>query len=119
MTVDAGQVAWLKRGALFAQSTDAGQDAKWGAEAIETEIVSALAFAGDALVEAARQIGFLAGPLAIETHDVPGLRSDLYGRAVTVQADRLGYEAGLTIFVIGVEEHERVERTTLTVVRRL
>lgn len=119
MSVDAGIVEWLKDGALHAEATDAAAAGAWGATALETRIMSPIALAADAAAEAARQRTFLAGPLAIETHDVPGLRIDLLGRPVTIIADRLGYDAGLTVFVIGVDEREGIERTILTVLRRL
>lgn len=119
MSVDAGIVDWLKTAALFAASTDGAFAALWGAEAVETEIISTLALDADAIAEAARQQGFLEGPLAVDIHDVPGLREDLIGRPVTITADQLGYGAGVVVFVIGAKEHERVERTTLIVLRRL
>lgn len=116
--VDAGIVAWLKEGALFAASTDAGVAAAWGGDALETEVMSCLALAADAAAEAARQEAFLKGPHAIEEHDVPGERSDLIGRPATIVAGRLGYGAGLTVFIIGAEELAN-GRTLLTVLRRL
>lgn len=119
MAVDPAQVSWLKTGALYGASTDAALGARWGTDALETEVISCLALAADAATEAARQQAFLGGPLAIETHNVKGLRSDLIGRPVTITCDRLGYDAGLTVFVIGVEEQQDVERTVLTVLRKL
>jgi hypothetical protein len=119
MSVDAGTAEWLKEGALYASIEDALAAAAWGADAVETKIVSPIALAADAQTEAARQLAFLKGPLALETHDVAGLRSDLLAKAVTIVGAQLGYDAGLTVFVIGVEEREGVERTKLTVLRRL
>lgn len=119
MSVDAGTVDWLKKGALFASATDSGIASAWGVDAIETEVISPLALSGAAATEAGRQQDFLEGPLAVEVHDVPGLRSDLFGRPVTLTSAHLGYDAGLTVFVIGVEEQEAVSRTKLTVLRRL
>ncbi|MEA3018397.1 MAG: hypothetical protein QOI38_3119 [Sphingomonadales bacterium] len=119
MTVDAAQAQWLRDGAVFAVATDAAIAAAWGEDALETRITSPLALAAGASAEATRQQDFLEGPFAIETHDVPGLRSDLLGRPVTLTSSHLGYDAGLIIFVLGVDEQERVERTTLTVLRKL
>lgn len=116
---DAAFAQWLRDGVLYEASTDAALAAAWGPDAVETEIVSPLALLADAATEAARQQGFLGGPLAVETHDVPGLRLDLHLRPVTIVADRLGYDAGLTVFVIGVEEQQDARRTTLTVLRKL
>lgn len=118
MTVDAGIVGWLKEGALFAAATDSSVGTTWGDDALETKIMSPLALAAAAATEAALQQQFLKGPNAIETHNVPGLRSDLLGKPVTITCDRLGYDAGLTVFVIGYEEMEKVDRTILTVLRR-
>lgn len=119
MSVDAETVAWLKEGSLYSTATDAGVAAAWGDDARETTISSPLALSAGAAAEAARQQEFLEGPLAIDVVTVKGLRSDLIGRPVTVTCDRLGYDGGATVFVIGVEEEARVERTVLTVLRRL
>jgi hypothetical protein len=119
MSIDTATIEWLKKGALFEAATDAGVAAAWGATAVEAEIISPLATSAAAATEAARQQAFWEGPMAVETHDVPGLRSDLLGLPVTIVADRLGYEGGLAVFVIGVEEAESVRRTQLTVLRRL
>jgi hypothetical protein len=119
MPVDAGTVDWLKTGGLFEASTSAGIAAAFGADAAETEIMSCLALLAAATTEAARQQAFLGGPLAIDVHDVPGLQASLIGRPVTIVSDRLGYDAGLVVFVIGVEEAELVKRTKLTVLRKL
>lgn len=119
MPVDAAQVQWLKDGAKFEVSTDAGIVAAWGADASETEIVSPLALVADATPEAARQEAFLKGPLVVDRHIVPGLKAHLTGRPVTLTIARLGYDAGLDVFVLGAEEQDGVELTTLTVLRRL
>lgn len=119
MSVDAGLAAWLKEGMLYASATDAGIATAWGTEAVETTMISPLALLGAAAAEAARQQAFFEGPLAVEVHDVAGLRSDLLGKPVTIVCDRLGYAAGLTVFVIGYEEQAKVDRTNLTVLRRL
>jgi hypothetical protein len=117
--VDAGTVDWLKSGALFASATDAAVAAAWGEDAIETEIVSCLALEADALIEAARQQELLEGPLAVETHEVPGLVSHLALQPVTLTCSKLGYQAGLTVFVIFARERDDVRRTVLTVLRKL
>src|SRR3954469_9006903 len=110
MAVDAGIVAWLKQGILWAAATDATLAANWGVDALETELVSCLALAAGAAAEQARQAAFLGGPLAIETADVKGLRSDLVGKPLTITCDRLGYDAGLTVFVIAAQEQDEIER---------
>jgi hypothetical protein len=117
--VDPGFAEWLKARALFATSADAGVAAAFGADAIESEILTPFALKADADAEAARQLAFLSGPLAIDQHVVAGLRSDLFGKAVTIVTSKLGYDAGKPVFVIGAEEAEDREETTLTVVRKL
>lgn len=116
---DSAVVEWLKKGALFAPATDAALGAAWGTDALETEIVSCLALSGATATEAGRQQAFLGGPLVIERHNVPGLHQALIGRPVTITIARLGYDAGLTVFVIDAVELKAVVRTELVVIRRL
>jgi hypothetical protein len=117
--VDSALVTWLKDGALYASATDASVATKWGDTAIESTIMSAYALGSAATAEAVRQQDFLEGPTVIESHNVPGLRSDLMGRPVTIVAEQLGYAGGIVVFVIGTEEQANVERTVLTVLRKL
>jgi hypothetical protein len=119
VSVDGGLVEWLKQGALFASATDAAVVAAWGNDGRETEIMSCLALEADAAAEAARQLAIMKGSVAFERHDIKGLRADLIGKPVTITCDRLGYDAGLTVFVIDAEERKGTERTDLIVLRRL
>lgn len=119
MTVDSGYAAWLKTDARYATATVAGASAAWGDKALDSKIISPLANQSDAVTEGAAQAAFLAGPLARDSVVVPGLRKDLLGRLVTITADRLGYEAGADVFVIGVRESDSSRMTTLTVLKRL
>lgn len=119
VAVDPGIADWLKTGALFSVKEDEGANGKWPGVAIDTEIASALALKEDAVIEAQRQLTFVGGPLALEVHVVPGLRADIIGKAVTIIASGLGYEAGRDVFVIDAEEAETTEQTTLAVLRRL
>ncbi|WP_066550762.1 hypothetical protein [Sphingomonas sp. CCH15-F11] len=118
MSVDAVTAAYLKSEAMFVtRSPGAGID--WAGSDRVGEIVSPLATLADAQAEADRQLAFLASPRSIERIEVPGNRADLLGRAVTIAAQGGGYDAGITVFVIGVEELAEVDRTVLTVLRRL
>lgn len=119
MTVDAGFARWLKEGIIYASATDTAIETKWGARARSTDVGSPLATKAGAEAEAARQLAFLGGPLVIDDHVVAGLRADLIGQPVTLTINRLGYDAGVVVFVIGAAESDQVEQTTLTVVRRL
>lgn len=119
MTVDAGFARWLREGVLFAPATDAAAAARWGDSARASDVVSGLATQAGAQAEAARQLGFLGGPLVIDEHYVAGARIDLVGSAVRLTADRLGYEAGADVFVIEAEELDQTDQTRLVVLRRL
>lgn len=116
MSVDASFADWLKADARYV-TAPAAAAAAWGDGARETTIVSPLALQADAAAEAANQAAILAGPLAIDEHDVPGARVDLVGRCVTIAADRLGYGAGRACLVVGATEKPGF--TTLTVATRL
>ena len=118
--VDPGYAEWLKAAALYSVAADSGVTSAFGALAVEQEIISPLALKTGADAENARQIAFLAGPLVADRLSVPGLRADLLGQCITLKSDRSGYTgAGKTCFVIGVDESDTVERTTLTVLRKL
>lgn len=107
---------WLKATALYATSADDGS--AWGDKAVETEIISPLAFKPDALTEAARQLEVLGGPLAVDEHVVSGRHIAMLGKSVRVAGDRLGYENGAQVFVIGATEQAN-GTTVLTVLKRL
>lgn len=119
MTIDAGFARWLREGVRFAPATDAAIVALWGTIARTLDIVSCLATEDGAEDEAARQIAFMGAAIVIDDHVVDGLRHDLVGLPVTIKNDRLGYSAGVSVFVIGVAEAEQVSQTTLTVLRKL
>lgn len=107
---------WLKAAALYA--TSARDASIYGTSAIETEIISPLALKADAIEEAARQLDTLGGPLAIDEHVLAGRLSGLIGRVITLQGDRLGYETGPRVFVVGASEQPDGS-TNLTVLKRL
>jgi hypothetical protein len=119
MAIDSGFIAWLQSIALYTTAADAGTVARWGADATTSEIISPLALKAGADAEAARQIAFLSGPLAVDRLLVPGLRRDLLGQVFTAQGAPLGYAAGADVFVIGIAESETVQTTALLVLRRL
>jgi hypothetical protein len=131
MSVDQGFARWLREGILFASVSDAPTAATWGALARETEIRSPLALAAGAEAEAARQLAFLKGPLVEDELVVDGLRgAELLGRAWTVTMHppegaapaatrQLGYEVGVSVFVIAYQEQEDADLTTLFVLRTL
>lgn len=119
MSVDPAIVEWLKTGTYYAPATDAGVIAKWGAMGTTSQIDSPLALKAGAGAEGARQIAFLGGPLVLDQHLIPGRRNDLKQRCITLVIGRLGYDAGVRVFVLSAEESSKGDQTTLTVLRRL
>jgi hypothetical protein len=117
--VDAAKVEWLRSEAKFRSSVDAAIKADWGDRAVESEVITSIAVKADAVAEASAQAAFLKGPLVIDRHLVPGLRRDVLCKLLTLRIGRLGYDAGIRCFVVRVEEQQDVERTLLTVLRRL
>lgn len=107
---------WLTGRAIFAQSEDAALRASWGDVAVESEVVSPMAAAADAVGEADRQLAFLGQPLAEETIELEGQWISLLGTARRIACDRAGYALGPVVFVIGAEEQEG-GTTRLTVLR--
>lgn len=119
--VDPIYAQWLMAQALWQVSADATLNARWGATAQTTERVTTIATEADATAEAARQIAFLGGngPLAIEEHELVGEWAQYLGRIITLTIDRLGYDAGLNVFVIGAQDNRGAGTSILTVIRRL
>ena len=119
MTVDPNFVSWLKQPALYAVSSVAGAAAAWGDKATTSSVVSPLRNQADAAAMAVTQAAFMAGPLPQDKAIIPGLRSDLIGKCITLKGDRLGYEAGgVPVFVIGASENEQSNTTTITVLKK-
>lgn len=119
MSVDAEFAAWLGSACLNAVSSSPALETAWGTLAATSELVSALAEKVDAESEAARQVDLFGAPMVVEVLQVVGLRIDLTCKAVTLTASRAGYTAGATVFVLGAKELDKIERTNLTVLRRL
>lgn len=119
MSVDADFAAWLASQCLNAIASSADLESAWGTLASTAETVSALADKIAAEAEAARQIELFGAPMVVEVLQVDGLRIDLLCKHVRLVADRAGYAAGANVFVLGVREVDKVERTNLTVLRKL
>ncbi|SES01435.1 hypothetical protein [Sphingobium sp. YR768] len=119
MSVEADFGAWLKSASLIAVASSDALAAAWGDLAAKAELVSALAEKADAETEANRQLTLFGAPMVLEVLQVDGLRIDLIGKPVTLRASRTGYANGANVFVIGAREVEQVERTNLTVLRKL
>lgn len=119
MSVEADFRAWLQTSSLMAIANSGELEAAWGELAAVNEVVSALALKADADAEATRQIDLFGAPMVIEVLQVAGLRVDLFAKPVMLTAPRAGYASGANVFVIGVKELDGVERTNLTVLRKL
>lgn len=116
MPVSLSTAETLKATATFV-SVDSPSGVAWADRGVESEIISPLYEEAAALVEAARQAGFLAGPLVEDVASVSGLRRDLMGKVITIKIAKLGYDAGLAALVIGYSELEA--STELQIVRSL
>lgn len=114
--VPATTAQWLGGRAIYAQAEDSGLRARWGDVAVESETISPIASAADASAEAARQLAFLAQPLAEEVVDVAGQQIGLLGTVRRIVCDRVGYALGPAVLIIGAEEQEG-GLTRLTVLR--
>jgi len=108
--VDPIYAQWLMADALWQVSADATLNTRWGASAQTTERVTTIATEADAAAEAARQIAFLGGN---------GEWAGYLGRIIALTIDRLGYDAGLAVFVIGAQDNRASGTSTITVIRRL
>jgi hypothetical protein len=119
MTVNAEFAAWLGSACLNAVASSAALETAWGSLAAVAENVSALAAKADAEEEAARQLDLFGAPMVVEILQVAGLRVDLICKPIRLTASRAGYTGGANVFVLGARELEKVERTNLTVLRKL
>ncbi len=119
MSVNAEFAAWLGSACLNAVAKSGELETAWGELAATAEVVTALANKADAETEAARQLSLFGAPLIVETLQIAGLRVDLVCKPVRLTASRAGYTEGASVFVLGAKELENVERTNLTVLRKL
>ena len=119
MSVDPLFAQWLQAEALWQVREDADRKTKWGETGRITERLTTLADQAAAQAEAGRQLAFLGGPLAIEEHQLLGTWAATLGQVITLRNDRLGYEAGLDVFVIGVADELATGLSLVTVLRRL
>lgn len=116
--VDSAFTAWLKAPALYASGTNGSLPAGLNDAARDQEIISSIYNLAGANAELARQVAFLAGPLARDVAIVRGAHVNLIGRAINLTCDLLGYEVGPLVFVIGVDERDD-GLSEITVLRRL
>lgn len=109
---------WLQGDGLWQVSVDAALHARWGVTAQTSERMTTIASKAEAEAEAARQIGFLGGPLFIDHATVPGEWSAYIGLVITVTIDKLGYDAGEDVFLIGAQDNRAAGTAEITIIRR-
>lgn len=118
-SVDPLFAQWLQAEGLWVVADDAGAAALWGNGALTVERTSSIAFKGDATTEAARQLAFLRGPLVMDEHVLSGQWRSYRGQVITLTGNRLGYDTGVDVFVLGAEDNQATGLSTVTVLRRL
>ena len=119
MPTDLQRATWLKSDALYEVVTDSTAQSRWGSFAVTRKSVTALAYAADALAEAARQVAFFSVPMAIDVHEVPGDQRQWLGRKITLKVAAQGYDNGKDVIVIGADHSEADDATQLRVLVRL
>lgn len=97
---------------------DGAARALWGTGALTVERASSIAFKSDATTEAARQLAFLKGPLVEDEHLLRGEWRSKRGTVIHLTCDKLGYENGVDVFVLGAEDNLATGLSTVTVLRR-
>lgn len=110
---------WLQADALWLVDEDAARKARWGDSAQLTERRTTIASKVDAQAEGDRQLAFLGGPLVPEEHVLVGAWAEYLGQVITITITRLGYAAGLDVFVIGIADDRAAGTSRVTVLRRL
>lgn len=118
-TVDPVFAQWLQDEGLWSLVEDAAAIGRWATGAVTSERMTSIAFEADADAEAARQLAFLKGPLVIDEHVLKGEWRGYRGQVITITGDRLGYDAGVDVYVLAVEDDLAAGLSTVTVIRRL
>jgi hypothetical protein len=118
-TVDPVFAQWLQDEGLWSLVEDAPAITRWAAGAVTSERMTSIAFKADADAEAARQLAFLKGPLVIDEHVIAGDWRRYRGQVITITGDKLGYDAGINVFVLAVTDDLATGLSTVTVIRRL
>lgn len=118
-TVDPVFAQWLMDQARWHVEEDAALKARWGETAELSDRVTTIATKADAETEAARQLAFLGGPLVEDEHLLIGEWGGYLGQVITLSIDKLGYDAGIDVFVISVEDDRSAGTSRVKVLRRL
>jgi hypothetical protein len=110
---------WLRAPALYMTAADAGTAAAWGDDAPTSERITPLANSADADAEAVRQRTFMGVPMAREVHAIKGRFAPYIGKVITITVERLGYDAGVQVFVLGAQDDLATGLSQVTVLRKL
>lgn len=117
--VDSIYAQYLQGDGLWLVQDDATLLARWGAQVLKSTRLTTLATKADATAEAARQIAFLGYPLVIDEHTLPGAWAAYIGRVITVKIAKLGYDAGIDVFLIAAQDDRATNLCQASVIRRL
>lgn len=117
--VDPVFAQWLQSAGLWHVQANSELAARWGDAALTTERMTTIASKADAEAEAVRQLSFLGPPAVIDEHLLAGEWAAYLGQVITLTGDQLGYELGVEVFVIGVEDDRAVGTSRVSVIRRL
>lgn len=118
-SVDPLFAQWLMSEGLWQLSEDAALRARWGDKALTSQRMTTIATKADATAEAARQLAFLGPACAIDEHLLLGAWGDYRGQVITLKVARLGYDAGVDVFVLGAQDDRASGTSRVTVLRRL
>ncbi len=118
-SVDPVFAQWLQADGLWQVTKHGAVEAAWGVVARTTARMTTLATRADVVAEAGRQLAFLGVPLAIDEHVMVGVLGPYLGTVITVIGDRLGYDAGVDVFIIGAEDDRSTGLSRVTVIRKL
>lgn len=110
---------WLQSAALWHVEVNDVLASRWGDAALTTERLTTIASKADAEAEALRQLTFLGAPAVIDEHMLEGEWAAYLGSVINLTSDQLGYDLGVDVFVIGVEDDRSVGTSRVTVIRRL
>lgn len=118
--VDPVFAQWLMADSLWSLAEDAASAARWGDSGLTKERRTTIAMKADAEAEAARQLAFIgAGPMVIDQHLLIGRWEQFRGQVITITGTQLDYDAGVDVFVLGVEDAWATGTSRVTVLRRL
>lgn len=117
--VDPVYAQYLMSQTLWAVASDDAAATRWGATAAIKERRTTIATKADAEAEAARQLAFMAGPLVMDEHVLLGQWVRYRGQVVTITGNKLGYDAGAEVFVLGAQDALATGTSVVTVLRRL